>query len=218
VDCPENPHTSPCPSPSRRGDPRQGRRGPAWHRVTDRIRRKPYQAFRLLPTGAADPHGQDAGVASVRSSMLHRTTNVIGLSLHQFGLLCESPEDEANRGSPLLEGRAIAYDRRCHSGAPQANPDPEGRAGGVQSRAADSAKPCQTGVSGSRVPLRGPGMTKRCGNSQRPKRQLRSPCLPGEGAGRDRSSRSDRPVSDSIDRRSFSRRGCDPGAARGRPP
>ena len=47
----------------------------------------------------------------------------------------------------------------CQSGAPQASPDPKGRAGGVQSRAADSVKPCATCVSGSRAPLRGPGMT-----------------------------------------------------------
>ncbi len=77
---------------------------------------------------------------------------------------------EAAGGSPdhphlqLLHtrtGRSHMTPRR-HSGSPQASPDPEGRARGVQSRAADSVKSGTTCVSGSRAPLRGPGMTGWC--------------------------------------------------------
>ena len=48
---------------------------------------------------------------------------------------------------------------RRHSGSPEASPDPEGRARSVQSRATNGVKSCSTCVSGSRAPLRGPGMT-----------------------------------------------------------
>jgi hypothetical protein len=48
------------------------------------------------------------------------------------------------------EGREIAYDHGCHSGAPKASPEPI---------TADGVKSSTTYGYGSRAPLRGPGMT-----------------------------------------------------------
>ena len=95
-----------------------------------------------------------------------------------------SGADAVGRGSPLPRERV-----RCvtfsdmDDTSPQPSPFRQGdgrwhppsfrRAAGVQSRAADGGEPGEPCVSGSRAPLRGPGMTEWQGASDSPKRQTR---------------------------------------------